>query len=201
MAELTHKEKQQRIASYKKNELIKCIKDSIYFMTEYCYIQHPTKGRIKFNLYDFQKDTLVDIAKNAFTVILKARQLGISTLVAGYALWLAMFHKDKNILVVATKLVVAKNLVTKIKMMYDNLPEWIKSKYPTVEFNKTSIALETGSVIKAVAMTEDAGRSEALSLLIIDECVSEDTRIIVRNKKTKVVETIEIGEMFKSISN
>lgn len=37
-------------------EFIKCAKDPIYFMENYVYIQHPTKGKIKFAAYDFQKD-------------------------------------------------------------------------------------------------------------------------------------------------
>ena len=34
-------------------EYIKCAKDPAYFMRKYCHIQHPTRGRILFNLYPF----------------------------------------------------------------------------------------------------------------------------------------------------
>ena len=59
-----------------------------------------------------------------FNIILKSRQLGISTITAAYAVWVACFYKDKNILVIATKQDVAKNLVTKVRVMHDNLPSW-----------------------------------------------------------------------------
>ena len=49
------------------------------------------------------------VSENRFNVILKSRQLGISTLSAGYSLWLMLFHEDKNVLVIATKQEVAKN--------------------------------------------------------------------------------------------
>ena len=63
---------------------------------------------------------------NPYSIILKSRQLGISTLSAGYSLWLMTFHKDKNILCIATKQETAKNMVTKVKFMYENLPSWLK---------------------------------------------------------------------------
>ena len=39
-------------------EYIKCAKDPVYFMKKYCWIQHPTRGRVQFNLYPFQEGTL-----------------------------------------------------------------------------------------------------------------------------------------------
>ena len=45
-----------------------------------------------------------------------------------------LFFKDKNILCIATKQETAKNMVTKVKFMYDNLPSWLKLK--TAENNK-----------------------------------------------------------------
>ena len=107
-------------------EYVKCAKDPIYFFKKYCYIQHPHKGKILFNLYDFQEDLIDSFKTHRFNVILKSRQLGISTISAGYATWLMLFHRDKNVLVIATTQDVAKNLVTKVRFMYDNLPSWLK---------------------------------------------------------------------------
>ena len=149
------------------DEYVKCATDPIYFFKKYCYIQHPHKGKILFNLYDFQENLIDDFKNHRFNVILKSRQLGISTISAGYSLWLMIFQRDKNILVIATNQDVAKNLVTKVRFMYDNLPSWLK--VAAAEDNKLSLRLKNGSQIKAVSATETAGRSEALSLLIIDE--------------------------------
>ena len=92
-----------------KKEYIKCAKDPVYFMKKYCWIQHPTRGRIQFNLFPFQEGTLNLLQKHDRTIILKSRQLGISTLSAGLSLWMMLFQKDKAILVVATKQDTAKN--------------------------------------------------------------------------------------------
>ena len=94
---------QQNINKIIKQEYLKCAKDPVYFMKKYCMIQHPTRGRIKFNLYPFQEKVLTLMRDNPYSIILKSRQLGISTLSAGYSLWLMTFHKDKNILCIASK--------------------------------------------------------------------------------------------------
>ena len=155
-----------------KQEYVKCASDPVYFLKKYCFIQHPIKGKIPFSLYDFQEKTIEDFVQHRFNIILKARQLGISTVTAGYSLWMMTFHQDKNILVIATKQEVAKNLVTKVRVMHANLPTWLKQK--CVEDNKLSLRYKNGSQVKAVSSGEDAGRSEALSLLVLDEAAFID---------------------------
>ena len=155
-----------------RQEYLKCAKDPVHFMRKYCYIQHPQRGRIQFNLYPFQEKVLTLMKDNPYSIILKSRQLGISTLSAAHSLWLMTFHKDKNILCIATKQETAKNMVTKVKFMYENLPSWLKIDAP--ENNKLTLRLANGSQIKATSASSDAGRSEAVSLLLIDEAAFID---------------------------
>lgn len=155
---------------YKKmvmEEYIKCSQDPVYFMRKYYFIQHPQRGRILFNLYPFQEAILRQFMSGDYYLINKSRQLGISTLVSAYALWLMLFYKDKNILVLATTHDTAQNLITKVRFSYDNLPSWLKVK--DTEHNKTKLKLKNGSQIHAKAGTENAARSEAVSLLVLDE--------------------------------
>ena len=155
-----------------RTEYVKCATDPVYFMKKYCLIQHPTKGKIPFKLFPYQEELTHDIQESDRIIILKSRQLGISTLSAGYSLWTMLFHTDKNILVVAIDQLTSKNLVTKVSVMFENLPSWLKMK--TTERNKLSIRLSNGSQIKAVASSGTSGRSEALSLVIIDEAAFVD---------------------------
>jgi len=148
-------------------EYIKCAKNPAYFMKKYCYIQHPTRGRILFNLYPFQDKILHLFKDHQYIITLKSRQLGLSTLASAYSLWLMIFHKDKNILALATTQATARNLVTKTIFMYDQLPKWLK--LTAVEKNKLSLRLKNGSRIQAKSSSSDAARSEAVSLLLIDE--------------------------------
>jgi hypothetical protein len=154
------------------DEYKKCAVDPIHFMKKYCMIQHPVRGKIPFHLFLFQEKTLTQFKDNRFNVVLKSRQTGISTLCAGFSLWKMIFNSDFNVLVIATKQEVAKNLVTKVRVMHDLLPTWLKGG--SMEDNKLSLRLQNGSQIKAIASSPDAGRSEALSLLIFDEAAFID---------------------------
>ena len=162
----------EQIKEVIKQEYVKCAQDPAYFMKKYCMIQHPIQGKIPFDLYDFQEKTINEFQEQRMNVILKARQLGISTLTAGYSLWMMTFQQDKNILVIATKQEVAKNLVTKVRVMHANLPSWLKQR--CVEDNKLNLRYRNGSQIKAVSSGPEAARSEALSLLILDEAAFID---------------------------
>ena len=155
-----------------RQEYLKCAKDPVHFMRKYCYIQHPQRGRIQFNLYPFQEKVLTLFQNNDYSCILKSRQLGISTLAAGYSLWLMTFHKDRNVLALATTQATARNLVTKVQFMWENLPSWLK--VDSAENNKLSLRLSNGSKIQAKSSNADAARSEAVSLLIIDEAAFID---------------------------
>jgi len=165
-------ENAQQIRERIKEEFVKCASDPTYFMRKYYMIQHPTRGRQRFDLYPFQEKTLTLLQKNDYVIINKSRQLGISTLVSAISLWMMLFNKDKNILVVATTQATAKNMVTKVRFAYQNLPTWLK--IGAQEDNRLSLRLVNGSQIKAVSGAGDATRSEAVSLLIMDEAAFID---------------------------
>lgn len=148
-------------------EIVKCRKDPVYYITTYCKISHPMKGFIPFTLYDFQKEFVQDIKENRYVIVLKSRQLGISTVVAAYALWLASFHTAKKIVVIANKGEVATNFINNVKDILNNLPDFITPKAKIK--NRQSLEFTNGSKIKATATTKSAGRSEAVSLLVLDE--------------------------------
>jgi len=154
-------------------EVIKAGKDPVYFINNYAKISHPQKGLIPFKTYDFQSELLNTFQDSRFTIVLKARQLGISTISAAYIAWLMLFHRDKNVLVIATKFQTAANLVKKVKAIHKHLPDWLRISNISID-NRTSFELSNGSQIKASSTSSDAGRSESLSLLVIDEAAHVD---------------------------
>lgn len=157
----------QTVKSDHLTEIVKCGRDPIHFIKTHVYIQHPQRGRIKFDTFKFQDDCVTAFEEKRFNVVLKSRQLGLSTICAAYALWLAIFSRNKNILIIATKLGTAQNFTKKIKFALKNLPKWLL--LPTYQHNQREIRFSNGSCITAIPTSEDAGRSEALSLLIVDE--------------------------------
>lgn len=149
-------------------QYIKCYKSPIYFLQHYTKIQDVVNGQlIDFKLYPFQKQVMNNFKNYSRNIILKSRQIGISTLVAGYALWMITFNQNKTILVIADKKQDAMNMITKVKIMYESLPKWLK--IPLTRNNVKSLYFKNNSWIKCVASTPSAGASQAVSLLVFDE--------------------------------
>ena len=153
--------------------ILEKIKDDIFTFAPYIHVIHPIRGKVRFDLYPFQKKVLWYFLTKRFNIILKFRQAGITELICLYCLWLAMFHPNKNIQIISLKDRVAKRVLRKIKYMYKNLPDFLQvpivngrmGDYGTVQ----EMEWDNGSIITSIPTTEDAGRSEATSLLIIDE--------------------------------
>lgn len=153
--------------------LNKCAHDP-FELAKYIYLIHPTKGKVIFDLYDFQKAVLLNFLQFRFNVILKFRQAGITELISLFCLWYAMYHPHKNIVIISIKDRVAKKVLRKIKFMYKNLPPFLRTKIVngrTEDSYGTASEMEfsNGSIISSIPTTEEAGRSEAVSILVIDE--------------------------------
>jgi hypothetical protein len=148
----------------------RCSKDPIYFMKKYCYIQHATKGKLKFDLYQFQSDLINLCVHKKRVVVLKGRQMGISTVMGALETWYIIFHADHRTLVIAMTQKVAVQIVDKVKLIINNLPQWMKERMPPIkEWNQLSVGLENDSKIEAASSASNSGRSVSASRLIVDE--------------------------------
>lgn len=179
---------QEEIKKIITQEFFKCSQDPVYFMKKYCYIQNRNRGRILFNLFPFQEKVLTHFKEQDNIIILKSRQLGLSTLAAAYSLWLMLFHKDKNILILSITQLAARNVLSMTQFMYDELPKWLK--IPNVEYNKLTFKLKNGSKMRAASSNSDSARSEAVSLLIIDEAAFIDS---IEDTFTSAQQTLATG--------
>ena len=151
-------------------ELEKCSKDPIYFITNYVKIVHPIRGIVPFNLYNFQKRIVTEIDGHRFNVIKKFRQAGVTTIMCAYSLWKIIFEHNKLVMVVSIGDRESTTFLTRVVGMYDDLPSWMQPKVK--EKNKHNLILTTGSRIRS--QPAGAGRSEAVSLLIVDEAAFID---------------------------
>lgn len=153
----------------------RCSVDSVYFSKKYCHIQSVKSGKILFDLYPFQEKVLKDLCINDhedWFLILKSRQLGISTLLAAYSSFMLRARDNYNIIVIANKQDVAKNIVTKVRFINENLPSYLKRRCTL--YNQLSVEFDNKSKIEALSSKSDSGRSYAASLLIIDEAAFID---------------------------
>lgn len=159
--------------SQKEFEELRKVRTDPFFFSTFINVLDPVKGKVAFNLYKYQMQVLYYFLTERFNIILKFRQAGITELISLYCLWLAMYHPDKTIVILSIKDRVAKKVLRKIKYMYKNLPNHLKVQVVNGRGSELGTATElefaNGSIISSIPTTEDAGRSEALSLLVIDE--------------------------------
>lgn len=165
---MTRKKNIPQVRKQHLEEIMRCGSDPVYFIEKYVKISHPKKGVLPFKLYPYQQDCLSTFLEHRHVITNKSRQLGLSTLAAGYSLWMTLFQREKNVLVIATKLSTAQLFIRKVKGMFKYLPTWLVVPSVTSETNK-SIEFDNGSKIHAIPTSPDAGRGEAVSLLIVDE--------------------------------
>ena len=154
-------------------EILAKVPNDVFLFSLFCYVIHPVRGKVRFELYPYQKSVLYQFVKERFNILLKFRQAGITELISMYCLWLAMYHPNKKINIISIKDTTAKKVLKKIKFMYKNLPWYLQT--PIIngragEFGSASmIEFYNGSFIESIPTSSEAGRSESLSLLVIDE--------------------------------
>ena len=139
----------------------------LYFMTNFMAIQHPTQGNMPFEPFDYQLDLIENYNNQRYSINMLGRQMGKTTVAAGYLLWYAMFKPDSTILVAAHKAVGASEIMQRIRYAYESCPDHIRAG--VVEYNKGSITFDNGSRIVSSTTTETTGRGMSLTLVYLDE--------------------------------
>lgn len=169
-------------------ELGKCYHSYIYFITHYCKIYDSVElDWIPFRLWPEQKRVLHDIHKNQLTVILKARQLGISWLSLSYALWSLIFRPIAAISIFSRRDTESMYLLGKDRLrgMYRHLPEWMKAGHEAIVDSGHEWVLNTGSAVRA--FPTNAGDGYVSTLAIVDEAdLSPDLNRLMRSVKPTI---------------
>lgn len=161
-------------------EYKKCALDIIYYVSNYAKFKND-KGFTLVKLRDYQEDSLHllgdevwdeelgDIKlKHNKLIFLQSRQSSKTTTCCAYFSWYCIFHNDKNIMITANKESTTKEILRKTMEVFKGLPYFLK---PGIEeYSKTTLRLENGSSIRAVATTGDSATGDSINILLIDEC-------------------------------
>jgi len=139
----------------------------LYFAKNFAYIQHPVKGRLLFDPYEYQERLMSSYHNYRFNINMLARQTGKTTCAAIYLCWYAMFHADQTILIAAHKYSGAQEIMQRLRYVYELCPDHIRAG--VTSYNKQSIEFENGSRIVAQTTTDNTGRGMSISLLYCDE--------------------------------
>lgn len=176
-------------------EIQKARDNILYFAENFFYIINLDRGREKIKMHSCQKRAIRKMRDNRFFILLASRQIGKSTMMTIYILWQACFMDDQRILLVANKEATAIEIFQRVRLAFEELPEWLK---PGVkEYGKTSMTLDNGSRIGITTTTGTAARGQSVNCLVIDEMAFIEPHlveefwksvfpIITSSKKSKV---------------
>ena len=149
-------------------EYVRCKQDPIHFIKTYIKIISLDRGIIPFELYDYQIRFITALHENRRIIGLMPRQHGKTTTVAAYLVWYIIFNDAKTVAVLANKAAAAREIMSRLQLMYENLPKWLQQGVS--EWNKGSISLENNSKVFTAATSSSGIRGKSVNFLLIDEC-------------------------------
>ena len=132
------------------------------------------QGKVLFDLFPYQKETLETFKNNRYVIVLKARQLGLTTLADAYALWLLMYRPGSNILLVSKDQPTADKALDLLKFMFRFLPPWMQPRLPELEVDSAREMVwrhHNGLKSRIVSRpaTKTVGAGETATLVMWDE--------------------------------
>ena len=164
-------EKEWRLCRGPENPSTEDLVDAFsYFCSNYWFIRHPERGRILFEMRDAQTQTVRTWISARYSIVLKARQIGFSTLAAAFVFWEAFFWPDRSIVMLSRTEREAAKLLQKSKYGYKMLPEWIRMRGPAIiSDNQLKMMFSHESAIESLPSGNDPARGESVYRVVIDE--------------------------------
>ena len=148
-------------------EFVKCKEDPVYFAKKFLKIVSLDHGLVPFSLYDFQEKLIRNFHEKRFNICKMPRQTGKSTTCVAYLLHYAVFNDNVNIAILANKASTARDLLGRLQLAYENLPNWMQQGI--ISWNKGSLELENGSKISANSTSSSAVRGGSYNVIFLDE--------------------------------
>jgi len=150
-------------------EYLKLVVSPFEFL-KLCKINDAHGGVVSFQFWQHIVDLVNVFLGHKKVIVLKSRQLGVSYILAFYALWRAMTSQGFNCLIISAGQEPASRLLEKCKFAYLNLPEWLRLTIPYGKWSETEITFPSlGSRIVSFPSTERPAIGETASLVIMDE--------------------------------
>lgn len=153
--------------AFQLEEYIKCADDPIYFLENYAKIVSLDEGVINFVPFEYQKRFIKAVHENRLVCARMARQLGKSTICAGYIAWFILFNSNQKAAVLANKQAIAQEIFSRVKFIIENVPIWLQKGIR--KWAETRIKFDNGSSCFCAATSPSAVRGDSISLILLDE--------------------------------
>jgi hypothetical protein len=202
-----HREAERLRRLWVELEWRRCALDEQYFLQTYVFIpsEEDARGRVKFDLFDYQEELLGLFRANRFVIALKARQLGYTTLAMAHSLWLAFFRPGATVLVVSRNQKSSNKNLAQAKLAYQFLPQWMKERAPQLVSDSTDgmtfrFADGMESKLKAAPATEGVFAGETATLVVWDEAALVDPSSRQEDVLRTLIPTTDAGGSMLIIS-
>lgn len=158
-------------------EFMKCKQSFYYFCSTYIKIELPG-GDVPLVPYKPQAELIDTILEKKHVVVLKSRQIGISTITQAFSAWLVVFHENVVVGIISKDAKEATDFARNIRGMVEKLPRWMippggASGPGFSKKTEQSFILTNGSKVYASPVNPNAPektlRGKAITFLIIDE--------------------------------
>ena len=173
---------------------MECKENPEHFIENYVKIVHVDRGLVPFEVYDYQRDMIRKFNDNRFVICKMPRQTGKSTTIISFLLHYILFNDSVNVAILANKGAVARELLSRLQLAYENLPKWLQQG--AVTWNKGNIEVENGSKVIAAATSSSAVRGSSFNIIFLDE-FAHVPQNIAEQFFTSVYPTISSGESTK----
>ena len=177
-------------------EYQKCMKDPLYFISNYIRIVSLDEGLVPFKMFPFQKEMVGTVHNNRFTICKMPRQSGKSTTLVSYILYYVLFNSNMNVAILANKASTARDILGRLQLAYENLPKWLQQG--VMSWNKGSLDLENGSRVVASSTSSSAVRGGSYNMIFLDEFAFVPTTV-AEDFFSSVYPTISSGKSTKVI--
>lgn len=146
--------------------ILQKLADKEWRMSNLYYVVDKNANKVLFQPNETQKLLLKYMKRHPRNVILKSRQLGVSTWAVINMLDDCLFNENYCAYVVAQTMDDAKKLLaTKAKFPYDNLPKWLKEQLPLKTDSTEVLRWHNGSEL----LVDTSVRSATASALHVSE--------------------------------
>jgi hypothetical protein len=164
-----------------RREILKCAPDwddstleeklegFLYFCSKYAHIKHPSQGKIPFELREAQIETVRHWLADRYSIVLKARQIGFSTLVSVFCFWLTYFYGDRHIIMLSRTEREAAKLLSHAKYAWSFLPKWMTHRLPDCAWTQKGCVMSNNSALESMPSANDPARGSTAFKVVVDE--------------------------------
>ena len=149
-----------------KEKLIKILSDPILWGSSFCKVVDKNGKTVPFVMNPQQTELVNGLSK--YNIVLKSRQLGITTVSCCLSLYYAITQPNSHCMLISFSMDSANSIFDKLKSMYDSVPSAIKPR--EMANNRSYLKFDNGSKISVTTMgSKELARGSSLKFVHVSE--------------------------------